>query len=178
MATNNGDVICLEGQEVPVRTLADWLTDNSMEQSCSWEAKSNSASQELLRLLCTPKVHYRVHNSPPLIPILSQMHPVHNFPPCFRKIHSNIILPYTPRPSEWFFCSGFSTKIFYAFHISPMSDPFHPPLCAHPNNIWWGVQVTKLLIMQSWASHHFLTLRSKNSPQHPVLKRPQFVLLP
>jgi hypothetical protein len=33
---------------------------------------------------------------PPLVPILSQMHPVHTFPPNFPKIHSNIILPYMP----------------------------------------------------------------------------------
>jgi hypothetical protein len=29
----------------------------------------------------------------PLVPILSQMRPVHNFPPCFPKIHFNITFP-------------------------------------------------------------------------------------
>jgi hypothetical protein len=27
-----------------------------------------------------------------------------------------------------------------------MSRPSHPPSIDHPNNVWWSVQVTKLLI--------------------------------
>jgi hypothetical protein len=79
---------------------------NPMGKSVSWEANNHSASQEITRLLCNPKVHYCVHKSSPLVPIPSHMNPAHNFPLCFPKIHRINILPSTPRSSEWFFLSG------------------------------------------------------------------------
>jgi hypothetical protein len=67
-----------------------------MEQSPSWEANSFSASQEIPRLLWNPKVHYRIYNSPPPVPILSQLSPVHVHPSHISKIHFDINLTSTP----------------------------------------------------------------------------------
>jgi hypothetical protein len=53
---------------------------------------SFSAGQETPRLSLNPKVHYRVHNSPPLVTILSQIHLLHTFPIYFPKVKEKFSL--------------------------------------------------------------------------------------
>jgi hypothetical protein len=67
--------------------------------------------------------------------------------------------------------------------ISPMRAasplPSYPPWFDQLNDIWWCLQVKMLLNMQSSsASCLFLFLRSKYSPQHPVLKHLKCMSLP
>jgi hypothetical protein len=80
-----------------------------------WESNSLSGCQEIPNFLWNPKFHYRVYKILPPVSILSQMCLVYNIPSCFPKIHSNIILPSTPKSYEWFFLSGFHSKILHAF---------------------------------------------------------------
>jgi len=122
-----------------------------MEQNPPWEANSRSASQEIPRLWRNPKVHYRIYKSPPLIPILSQVYPVHTFPPT--SLSSILSLSSHLRlglPSGLFF-SWFPTTFCMRFSQPPCV--LHvPPWLDQPNNNRWSVHVTKLLIMQSCRS--------------------------
>jgi hypothetical protein len=74
-------------------------------------------------------------------------HPVSLRPILMLSSHLRLGLPSGLFPSDSL------TKNFVCIsdlcHASYMPLPSHPPWLAHPNNIWWSVQVMKLLIMKS-----------------------------
>jgi hypothetical protein len=78
---------------VPPALLTYLLT----ELSPSKEAANCAATQELSSILRNLKVHYRVHKSLPLAPILSQIDPVHTIPSHLSKIHFTIV----HSPTSW-----------------------------------------------------------------------------
>jgi hypothetical protein len=150
----NRKPMCTIQSSIP-RTLkyqvpASFLT-HSMQQSPSWEANRFSASQEIPRILRNLKVHYRIHKSPPPVPILSQLNPVHAPTSNFLTIHFNIILPSTPGSPTWSLSPRFPHQ--NPICTSPLPHTRHMPRPSdssrfyHPNNTVWGVQIIKLLIM-------------------------------
>jgi len=91
-----------------------------MEHSHSSEATQFSASQEIPSILRNPSVHYHIYKSPPPVPILSQINPVHAPHPTYWR--SILILSshlYLGLPSG-LFPSSFPTKTQYAPVLSPI----------------------------------------------------------
>jgi hypothetical protein len=62
-----------------------------MEISPSWEAARRVDTQELPSVLWNSKVNYCVRKSPPLVPILRKINPVHTTPSYLAKLHLNIV---------------------------------------------------------------------------------------
>jgi hypothetical protein len=90
-----------------------------MELSPSSEAARCTAIEELSGILWNPKAHCRVHKSPSLVHILSQINPVYTTPSYLSKVHFNIVhhlrfgLPSGLSPSD------FPTNIIHAFILAP-----------------------------------------------------------
>jgi hypothetical protein len=96
---------------------------------------------------------------------------IHIFIFCFSVVYFNIILPSVSRCLKLFRFMDLNSVCFSHVCLAccfPCSS--HYPLKIV---IWQGVQIMKLLIMQIFPfSCYFIPLRSKYSPQHPVVYHP------
>jgi hypothetical protein len=72
--------------KIPIHYL--FLTHSLMQLSLSWQSAICAVTQEIPNILLNPKVrvHYRVHKSPPIVYILSQINPIHTIQSYLRSI--------------------------------------------------------------------------------------------
>ena len=100
-------------------------------------------------------VHYRISNSPPLIPVLNHINPPHALPFNFLKIHFNIIPLSTSNSSERALC-------FWFLHRNPSDNSL---LCRSCHMSRLSYSLLSLIFFPP--SCHFLPDRT------PVLQHPQ-----
>jgi hypothetical protein len=135
-----------------------------MELNLFWEAASCSSTQGLNDISRNQKVHYRLHKSPPQVPILIQINPDHTTLSYHCKIHFNIIHPPTSSSSQWSF-----------FHLT-----FPPVIVACPaHNILLDLIILIMLaqcagyqgphVQLSPVSCHFISLFSNALVKDPTL---------
>jgi len=118
-----------------------------MKWSPSWEASSRSASKEIPLLLWNPKVHYRVHNSPPI-----SRHCI-----TFRKklvFHCEELLASRPNPRRTTTCRPSATVYSICLQLPSISGGrlLHP----QPDTVFTN-------LYQCWLKHHHLISNRSNS---------------
>jgi hypothetical protein len=109
---------------------------------------NHSGSYEIHSFSWNLKVYYRVHKSPLLDCVLSQMNPVHTLTTYVRKSF-NIIIPSTPRSHKLSlhfqvlrlkFCMYFLSLLFVlhaSLNTSSLSTSYEVPLCTICPGAWY-----------------------------------------
>ena len=153
------------------RQICDTFITNTTHHIYPWEAASSSATQPSL---CNQKDHYRIHKSMSLYPPWGQINPFQALPSYFFNIHFNIISISRPGSSD-----SFSSFIFP--HPKPIRMSLLPQTCYMPDqrilldlitriNIWRGVQITKLLTVQSSLFSYLICPWLCRTEFQPVIK--------
>ena len=98
-----------------------------------------------------PKVQNRINKCPSLVPFLTQLDPIYILTSYSLKIYPHIILPSTSVPPKWSLSLRFphQNPVYSSLlpHARYMARPSHSSRFYQPHNIWWAVQIIKLLIM-------------------------------
>jgi hypothetical protein len=141
-----------------------WI--NCTEKSPFSGANSSLACQEILSLYGT-RSSISVLRKAPHWPLSWNKETTWLLFPNFVKIRFNNLFLFMPNVP-----CRFLNKVFVDFwHFTWPTDL--------SDNIWWRIQILKLLGMQSSTpSYHFLLLGSIHSPQQRILQPSQFVSLP
>jgi len=66
--------------------------------------------KQQLAFFMEPQGSLPCSQNPAIDPTLSQPNPIRPMVPCLPKVYLNVILPPTPRSSQWFLHSGLQTK--------------------------------------------------------------------
>ena len=140
------------------------LLTHSMQQTPSWKANRFAASQEIPHILWNPKVHYRIHKCPPLVPILRHLHPLHTPTSHILKIHLNVIFPSAP----WSFLSFHHQNLAYVC-------PF-PHARYMPRNLILLGFITRTILGEQYKSLSHSLCNFLHSPVTPSLLGPNILL--
>jgi hypothetical protein len=96
------------------------------------EANSCTVTQGFPNILSNLKLHYHLHKSSPLVPILSQIKTVFITPSCLSTIHFNTILAHTSKSSQW----SFSFSISHRSPLLPIRATCHAHLTLLTRSFW------------------------------------------
>ena len=142
-----------------------------MQKHPSWEANRFSDSQESPRTVWNSKVHYRIHKSPPPVPILKQINLMPRDPCSWRSIS---LLSFNLRLG---FPSGLFLRLAPPKPCIHLLSPLPPLLAACPTHFILLYLITRIIFGEEYRSLSSSIYRLLLSPSyflHPGLSAPYF----